>query len=278
MSVMMAALLALAAGRRAKVNVQVCVKGMSCEVNCGQRSRRALAALPGAKDAKLTKFDDGLVHGRDRRQDRREALRDQEGRDRLRDREDRRDAQRHGRQGEGRVRADDGLRRQVHGVGRSKEECAKAVKPGETAACPIGALEKLVADAKTVVNVTGILDECCQGSMSIAALKVSAFCEATKPAPTRFESRQAPGGGSLPGLFFRLDSPFPDVRDTRKQGSGTNEDFPHGRAFHVDGRVTASAQVDQKRIDAAIKKGVEWLKTAPSPGHEHSKARRIPTS
>ena len=34
----------------------------------------------------------------------------------------------------------------------------------------------------------------------------------------------------------------------------------------------AAAQVDQKRIDAAIKKGVEWLKTAPSPGHEHSKA------
>ncbi len=36
--------------------------------------------------------------------------------------------------------------------------------------------------------------------------------------------------------------------------------------------AAVSAQVDQKRIDQAIKKGVEWLKTAPSPGHEHSKA------
>ncbi len=34
----------------------------------------------------------------------------------------------------------------------------------------------------------------------------------------------------------------------------------------------ASAQVDQKRIDDAVKRGIEWLKTAPSPGHEHSKA------
>jgi hypothetical protein len=34
----------------------------------------------------------------------------------------------------------------------------------------------------------------------------------------------------------------------------------------------ASAQVDQKAIDAAIRRGIEWLKTAPSPPHEHSKA------
>jgi hypothetical protein len=43
-------------------------------------------------------------------------------------------------------------------------------------------------------------------------------------------------------------------------------------AFVAAAGLHASAQVDQKRIDTAIKKGVEWLKTAPSPGHEHSKA------
>jgi hypothetical protein len=36
--------------------------------------------------------------------------------------------------------------------------------------------------------------------------------------------------------------------------------------------ASAAAQVDQKRIDRAIKRGTDWLKTAPSPGHEHSKA------
>src|SRR5262245_47581052 len=34
---------------------------------------------------------------------------------------------------------------------------------------------------------------------------------------------------------------------------------------------TALAQ-DQAKIDAAIRKGIEYLKTAGSPGHEHSKA------
>jgi hypothetical protein len=43
-------------------------------------------------------------------------------------------------------------------------------------------------------------------------------------------------------------------------------------AFLAAFATAAAAQVDQKRIDAAIKKGVEWLKTAPSPPHEHSKA------
>jgi hypothetical protein len=36
--------------------------------------------------------------------------------------------------------------------------------------------------------------------------------------------------------------------------------------------ASAVAQVDQKRIDQAIKRGIEFLKTAPSPGHEHSQA------
>ena len=31
--------------------------------------------------------------------------------------------------------------------------------------------------------------------------------------------------------------------------------------------------VDQAKIDAAIKKGIEFLRTAPSPGHAHSKAK-----
>ena len=176
MSVMMAALLALAAGEDAKVEVKVYVKGMSCEVNCGSKVQKSLAALPGAKEAKLTKFDEGLFTVS---VDAKTAVKPSEIKKAATGYEvvkivatlsgtvaKEKDAYV--------LTTPSGAKYAVSAA--PKEECAKAVKPGETAACPIGALEKLVADAKTVVSVTGILDECCQGSMSIAALKVSA-CE-----------------------------------------------------------------------------------------------------
>jgi hypothetical protein len=178
MSVMMAAVLALAAGEDAKVEVQVWVKGMSCEANCGAKLLKAFAALPGAKDAKLTKFEDGLFT---LAIEAKTAVKPSEIKKAATGFEvlkvvatlsgtvaKEKDAYV--------LTAASGAKYAVSAA--PKEECAKALKPGETAACPIGALDKLAADAKAVVNVTGILDECCQGSMSIAALRVSACPEA----------------------------------------------------------------------------------------------------
>jgi hypothetical protein len=62
-----------------------------------------------------------------------------------------------------------------------------------------------------------------------------------------------------------------DGRSDRNGWGGIMKAFLTAALFAA-AATTASAQVDQKRIDQAIKKGIEWLKTAPSPGHEHSKA------
>jgi copper chaperone CopZ len=176
MSVMMAALLALSAEEGAKVEVKVYVKGMSCEVNCGSKVQKALAALPGAKEAKLTKFDEGQFTVT---VDAKAALSPKEIKKAAAGYE----VVKIVATLSGTVAKADGKFVLTTASGAkigvsaaSKEECEKAVKPGETAACPIGALDKLVADGKTTVSVTGLLDECCGGMVSIAALKVATCC------------------------------------------------------------------------------------------------------
>jgi hypothetical protein len=76
--------------------------------------------------------------------------------------------------------------------------------------------------------------------------------------------------------FFRAIS-APRANDRtgghRDCGGGIMKLLVYSAAFLTACAATASAQVDQKRIDQAIKKGVEWLKTAPSPPHEHSGAK-----
>src|SRR5687767_13639118 len=154
MSVMMAAVLALAAGEDAKVDVRVYVKGMSCEANCGGKLRKTFAALPGAKDAKLAKFEEGLFTIAI---DAKTAVKPAEIKKAAAGYEivkivatlsgtvaKEKDAYV--------LTAASGAKYAVSAA--PKEDCAKAVKPGETAACPIGALDKLVADGKTVVSVT----------------------------------------------------------------------------------------------------------------------------
>jgi copper chaperone CopZ len=176
MSVMMAALLALSAAEDAKVEVKVYVKGMSCEVNCGAKVQKSLAALPGVKEAKLAKFDEGLFTVA---VDAKSAVKPSEIKKAVAGYEIVKIVATLS----GTVAKADGKFVLTTASGAKyavsaadKEECAKAAKPGEAAACPIGALDKLVADGKTTVSVTGLLDECCQGAMSIAALKVSACC------------------------------------------------------------------------------------------------------
>lgn len=178
MSVMTAVVLALAAGEESKVEVQVWVKGMSCEVNCGSKVQKSLAALPGAKEAKLAKFQEGLFTV---------AV---DAKSPVKPSEIRKAAQgfevvKISATLSGTVTKEkdafvlttsSGAKYAVKAA--SKEECEKAVKAGEAAACPIGALDKLVADGKTKVAVTGLLDECCQGELSIAAVKVCGACDA----------------------------------------------------------------------------------------------------
>lgn len=176
MSVMMMALLAVATGEDAKVQVQVYVKGMSCEVNCGSKVQKSLAALPGAKDAKLTKFEDGLFTVAI---DAKTAVKPSEIKKAATGYEIVKIVATLS--GTVSKEKDGFVLTSAAGAkyalkAASKEECEKAVKAGETAACPIGALDKLVADGKTTVSVTGNLDECCGGMLSIAAVKVAACC------------------------------------------------------------------------------------------------------
>ena len=177
MSVMTAVLLALAAGEE-KVDVQVWVKGMSCELNCGSKVQKSLAALPGAKEAKIAKFEEGLFTV---------AL---DPKAAVKPSEIRKAASGYeivkimatlsgtvAKEKDGFVLTTaSGAKYAVKAA--AKEDCEKAAKPGEAAACPIGALDKLVADGKTKVAVTGLLGECCQGELSIAAVKVCGACDA----------------------------------------------------------------------------------------------------
>lgn len=176
MSVMMAALLALSAEEGAKVEVKVYVKGMSCEAACGSKVQKSLAALPGAKEAKLANFQEGLFTVS---VDAKSAVKPSEIKKAAAGYEIAKivatlDGTVSKEKDAFVLTTASGAKYAVSAG--SKEDCAKALKPGEAAACPIGSLDKLVADGKTTVSVTGILDECCQGAMSIAALKVSACC------------------------------------------------------------------------------------------------------
>jgi copper chaperone CopZ len=177
MGVMMAAVLVLATGAEPKVEVKVTVKGMSCEQNCGGKVTKGLQGLPGAKEVKLADFQKGLFTVA---VDAKSAIKPSEikkaagGYDVLRI-----EATLSGTVAKEKevyvLTTASGAKYAVSAA--SKEECEKGLKEGEKASCPIGALEKLASDPKAVVNVTGLLGECCQGELSIAALKVEA-CKA----------------------------------------------------------------------------------------------------
>jgi copper chaperone CopZ len=178
MSAMMAAVLALVVGGESTVEVKVSVKGMSCEQNCGGKVSKSLQGLAGVKEVKLSDFQKGLFTVS---VDAKAAIKPSEikkaagGYDVLRI-----EATICGtvsKEKEGFVLTSAaGAKYAVKAA--SKEECEKGLKEGEKAVCPIGAIEKLGADPKAVVAVTGLLDECCQGAVSISAVKVAEACKA----------------------------------------------------------------------------------------------------
>jgi hypothetical protein len=179
MSMMMALLVALSATEDPTVEIKVYVKGMSCPTGCGTKLQKSLSALPGAKETKLADFEQGLFTVA---VDAKTAIKLSEIKKAAAGFEvSKVVATLVGsvtKEKDGYVLATpSGAKYAVSAA--SKEECAKALKPGAKAECPIGKLESLLAEKK-IVKVTGLLDECCQGALSIALLSVETCtaCEA----------------------------------------------------------------------------------------------------
>jgi copper chaperone CopZ len=163
----------LAAAEEAKVEVKVYVKGMSCPTGCGTKLEKALAAVPGATSAKLANFEEGLFTV---------AVDAKAG---VKPKEIKKAAA--GFEvtkivatipGTVSKQKDAFVLTTASGAkialsAAPKEECAKAAKEGEKAECPIGKLDVLLAEKKAV-KVTGLLDECCAGEVSMAVVKVEA--------------------------------------------------------------------------------------------------------
>lgn len=185
MKTMMAVLLigGLATAEEAKVDVKVWVKGMSCAVNCASKVEKGFSALPGVAAVKLTNFEEGLftvsvnVKSEVKPSEIKKAATGYE-------------VTKIVATIAGTVSKEKDAYVLTTAAGAkyavaaaSKEECAKAVKAGEKAECPVGKLDALLGAKTSVVKVTGILDECCGGKISIAMTAVEACtaCEA-KPA------------------------------------------------------------------------------------------------
>lgn len=176
MKAMLALLLCggLAAAEEAKLEVKVYVKGMSCPTGCGTKLEKSLAAVPGATSAKLANFEEGVF-----------AL-SVDAKTGVKPKEIKKAAA--GFEVTKIVATVPGTVSKVKdgyvlttaagakiALGpASKEECAKAVKAGEKAECPIGKIDALLAEQKGTVKVTGLVDECCAGEVSMAVVKVEA--------------------------------------------------------------------------------------------------------
>lgn len=164
----------LAAAEEAKVDVKVYVKGMSCPTGCGTKLEKSLAALPGAASAKLVNFEEGLFTVA---VDAKTAVKPSEIKKAATGFEVTKILVTIA----GTVSKDkdafvlttaSGTKYALSAA--AKEECAKALKAGEKAECPIGKLDALLGAKSTAVKVTGVMDECCQGAISIAVARVEA--------------------------------------------------------------------------------------------------------
>jgi hypothetical protein len=176
MKTMLAVLLigGLAAAEDAKVDVKVYVKGMSCPTGCGAKLEKSLAALPGATSAKLTNFEEGLFTVA---VDAKTPVKPSEIKKAAAGFEVTKIVATI--PGTVAKEKDAFILTTASGAkytltAGSKEDCAKAVKAGEKAECPIGKLDALLGEKTSAVKVTGMMDECCQGAMSIAIVKVEA--------------------------------------------------------------------------------------------------------
>ncbi|HYE97734.1 MAG TPA: hypothetical protein VEJ18_02435 [Planctomycetota bacterium] len=174
------ALLGATAGESA-IEVKVVVKGMSCESNCGSVVTKALQGLSGAADVKLACFDSGVFTLKlDPKQPvKPSAIAKAVG----------------GRFQVVRVEATltgtvtagekDALTLETAGgakyalVALPKSEPAKADAPKkdektcEGAACEeaLGKIRAMLKEKKDRVRVTGLIGECCEGELALAATK-----------------------------------------------------------------------------------------------------------
>lgn len=173
------ALLGATAGESA-VEVKVFVKGMSCEASCGGAVTKALQGLPGASDVKLACFDSGAFT---LKLDAKQAVKPSAiakavgGRFQI----TRVEATLTGTVAAGEK---DALTLETAGgakyslVALPKADPAKAdpaQKTCEGAACEeaLGKI-RLLKDKKGLVKVTGLVGECCEGELALAALKAEA--------------------------------------------------------------------------------------------------------
>lgn len=179
MKTLMAVLLVggLASAEEATVDVNVYVKGMTCSTGCGTKLEKSLATLPGAVSAKLVNFEEGLftltVNAKT-------AVKPSE----IKKAAAGFDVTKIVATLSGTVAKEkdgfvltvaSGLKYALSAA--AKEECAKGLKEGEKAECPIGKIGTLIESKTSVVKVTGVMTECCQGEFSIAMTKVEA-CKA----------------------------------------------------------------------------------------------------
>ena len=176
------ALLGATAGESA-VEVKIIVKGMSCEANCGGAVTKALQGLPGASDVTLACFDSGAFT---LKLDAKQAVKPSTIARALGERFK-----------VARVEAT-----LVGTVVAGEKDALTLVTPGgtkyallappkpeakadapkeEKKACEggacgdaIGTIRALLKDNKDLVKVSGLVGECCEGELAIAAAKASA--------------------------------------------------------------------------------------------------------
>ena len=177
------ALLGATAGESA-VEVKVLVKGMSCETNCGGAVTKALQGLPGASDVKLACFDSGAFT---LKLDAKQAVKPSAIAKAL-----------GGRYQVARVEATlvgtvvagekDALTLVTPGGAKyalmaapKPEAKAEGAAKDDKKACEGGACEDalgkiraMLKDKKELVKVSGLVGECCEGELAIAALKAEA--------------------------------------------------------------------------------------------------------
>jgi len=177
--------LTAARGEEETVSVKVYVKGMSCPTGCGAKVQKGLESIEGAKDVKLADFDKGLftvsfdakttvkpstlqkaigsfevtkvettVTGTVSKVDKELVLTTASG----------------AKYSVVNVGAD------ACEVAKKAEEPKKAEPAKKEEACEccdaknvVAKIEGLIKENKTTIKVTGVVSECCQGSLTIAA-------------------------------------------------------------------------------------------------------------
>lgn len=173
------ALLGATAGESA-VDVKVFVKGMSCEANCGGAVTKALQGLAGASDVKLACFDSGVFT---LKLDAKQAVKPSAIAKAVGERFQvaRVEATMVGTVTAGEkdtltFQTPGGAKYALVALPKSADAPKKDEKACEGAACEeaLGRIRAMLKEKKDLVKVTGLIGECCEGELALAALKAEA--------------------------------------------------------------------------------------------------------